>query len=84
MAAYNARVFCRAGSDSDRFYHSHQFLEGGARELVSGALHMNPSEGLAYALEELHREYESSHVICNAYVQRFNSMSVMRNDDVCS
>ena len=84
MSAFTARILSQSISEADKLYYLYQLLEGDAKCLVSGAMHLPPGQGYQYAISELYREFGSPHVVCNAYLQRFIRLEPIQNEDSCS
>ena len=84
MAGFKSRILPHVTSDSDRLYQLYHLIEGEPKEMVSGALHMEASEGYVHAITMLEREYGAPHVVCNAYVTKFASLSPIQPHDIAS
>ena len=82
MQAFKARVCKMTSSDSDRLFFLHQLLVGDPRDLVDGCLYMSDAtEGYNEAICLLQRHYGQAHVICDAFVKKFQSLPVVKQGD---
>ena len=82
MAGFKARILTHVNSDSDRLYQLYHLLEGEPKEMVSGALHIDASEGYVHAIRMLEREYGAPHVVCSACVRKFTSLSPVQSNEI--
>ena len=81
IQAFRARVCRVTPSPSDRLYYLHQHLAGEARELVSGCLYMSEERGYDEAMRALNLHYGQAHIVCDAFVRKFQHLAPVKQDD---
>ena len=81
IMAFTARIEPRATSDADRLYYLEQHLEGEPKELISGCLYLEPTEGYAEARRLLHQQFGDAFKIATAHVNQILAWPTIRQDD---
>ena len=62
-------------------FYLNQYLQGDAKELISGYLYADPIEGYVEAKMLLNKEYGDSYKISTAYMNKVLGWSVIKFDD---
>ena len=81
IMAFTTRIESKTVSAADRLYYLIQHLDGEPKELISGTLHMNPSEGYKEARRLLAKEYGDPFKVSMAYVSKALRWSPIQRDD---
>ena len=81
MRMFETKVLHHATRDSDRLYFLYQSLEGDAKELISGCLYMESTQGLASALSLLKSHYGNSCIISNAFIRKLMEFPEIKPND---
>lgn len=75
IMAFKTRIESKTVSVADQLYYIEQHVAGEPRELISGCLHMNHSEGYKEARRLLEKEYGDPFKVSIAYVNKALSWS---------
>ncbi|KAK3735237.1 hypothetical protein QZH41_008431 [Actinostola sp. cb2023] len=68
-------------NNADRLYYLQQHLEGEAKDLIEGCLHLDPDEGYNEARKLLDKEYGDPYKISVAYINRLLKWPSVKYDD---
>ena len=81
IMAFDTRITAKTSNYSDCLYFLNQYLEGEAKDIISGCLHMDPMSGYNEARRILEKEYGDSYKISSAYINRVTSWTCIKHDD---
>jgi hypothetical protein len=81
MMAFDTRIASRTANKADLLYYLDQHLEGEAKEIMGGCLHMDPNLGYVEARTILNKEYGDPYKISIAYVDKVLSWPMIKQDD---
>jgi hypothetical protein len=84
LMAFDARIVSRTTNYADRLYYLNQYLEGEAKDFISGCLHMDPKLGYLEARSILQKEYGDLYKVSSAYIDKVMSWSTIKQDDTTS
>ncbi|KAK3726857.1 hypothetical protein QZH41_010519, partial [Actinostola sp. cb2023] len=82
MMAFDSRIKPKTTNNADRLYYLQQHLEGEAKDLIEGCLHLDPDEGYNEARKLLDKEYGDPYNISVAYINRLLKWPSVKYDDV--
>ena len=80
LRSFEARVEVNTSDPNSRLFFLQQALDGDAKELVSGCVYMG-EDGYSEALRLLKEQYGQPHIICNAFMHRFQNQPSIKSDD---
>ncbi|KAK3752530.1 hypothetical protein QZH41_005142 [Actinostola sp. cb2023] len=81
MMAFDSRIKPKTTNNADRLYYLQQHLEGEAKDLIEGCLHLDPDEGYNEARKLLDKEYGDPYKISVAYINRLLKWPSVKYDD---
>ncbi|KAK3735936.1 hypothetical protein QZH41_003721 [Actinostola sp. cb2023] len=79
--AFDSRIKPKTTNNADRLYYLQQHLEGEAKDLIEGCLHLDPDEGYNEARKLLDKEYGDPYKISVAYINRLLKWPSVKYDD---
>ena len=79
--AFDSRIIPHTTSDSNRLYYLHQHVEGSPKNLISGCLFMDETQGYMTARSLLQKEYGDPYKIASAYMNKIQNWPNLKNDD---
>ena len=79
--AFDARIESRATNDADRLYYLEQHVQGEARDLIGGCMHMDHEQGYREARRLLEQEYGNQHKVAMAYLRKVLEWQNIKPDD---
>ena len=83
IRTFKTRIESRLNSNEARLQHLEQHLEGEAKELIKGCLHMEPSLGYAESKRLLDEKYGDPYQVSNAYLAQVTNWPALKpGDDV--
>ena len=80
ISAFDSRIGCRPICDSDKLLYLMQYLEGEAKDLISGCIHM-PSSGYAEARRLLFEHYGDPYRLAMAYFKCLSNWPLIKKDE---
>ena len=80
MMAFTSRIESRTSNNADRLYFLDQLLEGEAKDVIGGCLHMEPFLGYIEAKSILQREYGDPYKIATSYTKKVLSWPIIKHD----
>ncbi|XP_059091089.1 uncharacterized protein LOC131886706 [Tigriopus californicus] len=82
MQAFDRLIACNTKSPSDLLYYLEKYTQDEPRELVRSCFHMNPTDGYQEARLLLKKEYGNEFQVANAFLQKIQKWSNIKNDDI--
>ena len=80
MMAFTSRIESRTSNNADRLYFLDQLLEGEAKDVIGGCLHMEPFLGYIEAKSILQREYGDPYKVATSYTKKVLSWPIIKHD----
>ena len=81
IRSFDARIAPLTSKAEDLIFYLEQHLEGEARDLISGCLYMDPSNGYTAARSLLEKEYGDPYKISMGYISKVLEWPTIKHDD---